>query len=119
VVVENDANAAAWGETRFGAGHGQPHTVTLTVGTGPRRRRGPRRRAGPRRLRRGRRGRPRQPGARRTPLRLRQPRLLGAVRQRPRPGPRGPRAGRPVPRGRPTCCWSSPAASPAPSPAPW
>jgi glucokinase len=34
VVVENDANAAAWGETRFGAGHGQPHTITLTVGTG-------------------------------------------------------------------------------------
>ena len=34
VVVENDANAAAWGETRFGAGHGQPFTVTLTVGTG-------------------------------------------------------------------------------------
>jgi glucokinase len=34
VVVENDANAAAWGETRFGAGHGQPNTVTLTVGTG-------------------------------------------------------------------------------------
>ena len=25
VVVENDANAAAWAETRFGAGHGQPH----------------------------------------------------------------------------------------------
>jgi glucokinase len=34
VVVENDANAAAWAETRFGAGHGQPNTVTLTVGTG-------------------------------------------------------------------------------------
>jgi glucokinase len=34
VVVENDANAAAWGETRFGAGHGQPNTVTVTVGTG-------------------------------------------------------------------------------------
>ena len=34
VVVENDANAAAWGETRFGAGNGQPHTITLTVGTG-------------------------------------------------------------------------------------
>jgi glucokinase len=34
VVVENDANAAAWGETRFGAGHGQPHTVTVTIGTG-------------------------------------------------------------------------------------
>jgi glucokinase len=34
VVVENDANAAAWAETRFGAGHGQPFTITLTVGTG-------------------------------------------------------------------------------------
>ena len=34
VVVENDANAAAWAETRFGAGHGQPNTVTVTVGTG-------------------------------------------------------------------------------------
>ena len=34
VVVENDANAAAWGETRFGAGHGQRFTVTVTVGTG-------------------------------------------------------------------------------------
>jgi glucokinase len=34
VVVENDANAAAWAETRFGAGHGQTNTVTLTVGTG-------------------------------------------------------------------------------------
>jgi predicted NBD/HSP70 family sugar kinase len=36
VVVENDANAAAWAETRFGAGHGQPYTVTvtITVGTG-------------------------------------------------------------------------------------
>ena len=34
VVVENDANAAAWGESMFGAGNGQPHTVMLTVGTG-------------------------------------------------------------------------------------
>jgi glucokinase len=34
VVLENDANAAAWGETRFGAGNGQPFTVTLTIGTG-------------------------------------------------------------------------------------
>jgi glucokinase len=34
VVLENDANAAAWGETLFGAGHGQPFTVTLTIGTG-------------------------------------------------------------------------------------
>jgi glucokinase len=34
VVVENDANAAAWGEFRFGAGEQHPHVVVLTVGTG-------------------------------------------------------------------------------------
>ncbi|WP_327093226.1 ROK family glucokinase [Nonomuraea sp. NBC_01738] len=34
VVVENDANAMAWGETRFGAGRGQTHVVCITVGTG-------------------------------------------------------------------------------------
>jgi glucokinase len=34
VVVENDANAAAWAEARFGAGRGQRCTVVLTVGTG-------------------------------------------------------------------------------------
>jgi glucokinase len=33
-VVENDANAAAWAETRFGAGRGEDHVVVLTVGTG-------------------------------------------------------------------------------------
>jgi glucokinase len=33
-VVENDANAAAWGESVFGAGSAQPHTATITVGTG-------------------------------------------------------------------------------------
>ena len=34
VVVENDANAAAWAEYRFGAGQGQHHLVLITVGTG-------------------------------------------------------------------------------------
>ena len=34
VVVENDANAAAWGEYRFGAGAGFDHVVCVTVGTG-------------------------------------------------------------------------------------
>ena len=34
VVVENDANAAAWGEFRFGAGELQPDLVCLTIGTG-------------------------------------------------------------------------------------
>ncbi|MGH3976325.1 MAG: ROK family glucokinase [Pseudonocardiaceae bacterium] len=34
VVVENDANAAAWAEARFGAGRGADHVVTITLGTG-------------------------------------------------------------------------------------
>ncbi len=34
VVVENDANAAAWGEARFGAGKGESHLVCVTIGTG-------------------------------------------------------------------------------------
>ncbi len=34
VVVENDANAAAWGESRFGAARGLEYVVTVTVGTG-------------------------------------------------------------------------------------
>jgi glucokinase len=34
VVVENDANAAAWGEHRFGAGRGVSDVVLITVGTG-------------------------------------------------------------------------------------
>lgn len=33
-VVENDANAAAWAEYRFGAGAGHEHVVMVTVGTG-------------------------------------------------------------------------------------
>lgn len=34
VVIENDANAAAWGEYRFGAGEQQRDVVVITVGTG-------------------------------------------------------------------------------------
>jgi glucokinase len=34
VVIENDANAAAWGEYRFGGGRGSSDVVLLTVGTG-------------------------------------------------------------------------------------
>ncbi|MGI8524290.1 MAG: ROK family glucokinase [Nocardioides sp.] len=34
VVVENDANAAAWGEFSFGAGHDVDDLLLLTVGTG-------------------------------------------------------------------------------------
>ena len=34
VVVENDANAAAWAEHRFGAGKGERDLVCVTVGTG-------------------------------------------------------------------------------------
>ncbi|GAA4112478.1 ROK family glucokinase [Nocardioides fonticola] len=34
VVVENDANVAAWGEFRFGAGHDVDDLLLVTVGTG-------------------------------------------------------------------------------------
>jgi glucokinase len=34
VVVENDANAAAWGEFRYGAGHDVNDLLLVTVGTG-------------------------------------------------------------------------------------
>ena len=34
VTVENDANAAAWGEFRFGAGRDVDHQIFITLGTG-------------------------------------------------------------------------------------
>ncbi|NHC45628.1 ROK family glucokinase [Motilibacter aurantiacus] len=34
VVVENDANVAAWGEAVYGAGRGEEYLVCVTVGTG-------------------------------------------------------------------------------------
>jgi glucokinase len=34
VVVENDANASAWAEVKYGAGIGEDHVVFISVGTG-------------------------------------------------------------------------------------
>ncbi|RKN38274.1 ROK family glucokinase [Streptomyces hoynatensis] len=34
IMVDNDANTAAWGEWRFGAGRGAEHLVMITLGTG-------------------------------------------------------------------------------------
>lgn len=34
IVVENDANAAGWAETRFGAGAGKSNVLVVTLGTG-------------------------------------------------------------------------------------
>lgn len=34
IAIENDANAAAWGEARFGAAKGKAHVLLLTIGTG-------------------------------------------------------------------------------------
>jgi glucokinase len=34
LIIENDANAAAWAEFRFGAAQGQPVVVCVTLGTG-------------------------------------------------------------------------------------
>ncbi|WP_314174503.1 ROK family glucokinase [Streptomyces winkii] len=34
VMVDNDANTAAWGEWRFGAGRGEDNLVMITLGTG-------------------------------------------------------------------------------------
>jgi glucokinase len=34
VFVDNDANAAAWAEYRYGAGHGESHLVMVNLGTG-------------------------------------------------------------------------------------
>ena len=94
VVVENDANAAAWGEFAFGAGADSDDLLLVTVGTGV---------GGgivlDGRLHRGTFGIAAEIGhlqgrARRPAVPVRQPRLLGAVRQRQRAGARRPGGGR-------------------------
>ena len=101
VVVENDANAAAWGEFTFGAGEDVEDLLMLTIGTGVGGGVVHRRRAGARWLRHGRRGRPHHDGPRWCAVRVRQPRLPGVLRlgQRARAGL--PRARGRRPRGRP------------------
>ena len=91
VIVENDANAAVWAETMLGAARGQEHVMLVAVGTGIG--------AGiviNGELYRGRWGIAGEPGhyrvvPERPAVRVRQPRLLGAVRKRQRPGRRGTR----------------------------
>ncbi|MDO5629475.1 MAG: ROK family glucokinase [Mobilicoccus sp.] len=34
ITIDNDANAAAWAESRFGAARGQSHVAMITLGTG-------------------------------------------------------------------------------------
>ena len=115
IFVDNDANAAAWAEWRFGAAQGETH-----VDDG--------RRSAPAsaaaslfdgQVQRGRYGIAGEfghmqvvPG--RPPLRVRQPRLLGAVRLRQRPGPRGPFAGLTANSpDRAATCWTGSRADPA------
>ena len=94
VVVDNDANTAALAECRFGAGRGHRLRALHDPRHRHRRRARHRQPGVPRRERDGGgvRAHAGRPG--RAPVRVRQPRLLGAVRLRQRAGPRGPGAGR-------------------------
>ncbi len=101
IVVENDANCHAWAEHRFGAARGRDTVVAVILGTGIGGGIILEGRLVSRRVRHRRRARPHPRGARRSPVRLRQSRLLGAVRQRQRAG-HAPRARSPA-RRRPAC----------------
>ena len=91
VVIENDANAAAWAEARFGAGRGEDHVVILTIGTGLGGGIVPMAAAAwPVRHRRG--DRARQYRAPRAAVRVRPRGVLGAVRERAGAGSGGPGA---------------------------
>ena len=91
VVVENDANAVAWAESRFGSGPRPRRPRRHHDRHRGRRRHRRRRAAAARRVRRGRRDRPHHDGPVRPALRVRAAGLLGAVRLRARAGHRGPR----------------------------
>ena len=112
VVVDNDANAAAIAETRFGAGRGHRFVLCVTLGHRHRRRAGARQPRLPRCQRDGGGVRPHAGRARRPPVRVRQPRVLGAVRLGQRAGPRRPRDGARQRRRWPTTCATSSTATP-------
>ena len=102
----NDADAAAWAEYRYGAARGADLALMVTLGTGI---------GGgivlDGRLQRGAHGVAGEWGHMRVVpdgrlLRVRQPRLLGAVRQRQRPRAGRPRGRRAARRRPPRGCWS-------------
>ena len=93
VVVENDANAAGWAEFVYGAGRGTSNDDHADPRDRPRRGDGRRRPPGPRRVRLRGRARPRSRGPERAPVRLRAPRMLGAVHVRIGARARGPQGG--------------------------
>ena len=109
--VGNDADAAAWAEYRYGAARGADLALMITLGTGHRRRHRPGRPAAARLARRRGGVGAHARRARRPALRLRQPRLLGAVRQRHGPRPDRPRGRAHVAGGRRAGCWSGSTAS--------
>ena len=97
VLVANDANAALWGEARFGAARGADHVLMVTLGTGIGGALLVGGRAAHRAQRHGRRVRPHAGRAGRPSVRVRAPGLLGAVLLGQGAGPVRPRGrvGRP------------------------
>ncbi len=90
VVVENDANSAAWAEARFGAARDHSDVVMLTIGTGVGGGIVIGNRLVPRSFRHRRRDRAYERRSGRATVRLRESRLLRAVRERPGARTRGP-----------------------------
>ncbi len=104
IFVDNDANAAVWAEWKYGAARGETHVMMVTLGTGIGGGILVGRTGAARPLRHRGRVRPHAGRPGRAPVRVRQPRLLGAVRQRQRARARGPVDwSTPTPRSRATC----------------